>query len=487
MNQQFQNLNTDYFRFLTAGERQRAYVVILGCLFRERLDYQTQIFHDELYRKVSQTIEREQMVSYPEAQFRADIEQLIDWGNINRQIEGRRIRSLSDNSLRRNLLNITEETFQLFRFLQQQSKPQKAKTVARGFMLLIDFSELLKEFEAILESYYDGDRPPEKLQRALHLVELMDSKIEETVAELTGLAQQLHAFLETRNDFEPEDYQKLLSRLESYNRAYLSQLTREVNGLFLRLRNIETHACIDDFVGALNRAAAEADEQADGPIRRRLDSLSVFFNPDSGKLDFYNDRVNSELCDAIRRINNYLKIKGDRTLRIQEIRNRIREMTQTSAENACNWLNSLYSPVNQSLLADEGTPNNRQPAPMPRRTTRHPGRVRAARPVERKKAMTVEQTRCLERRNIQLINEFFLEKILCGRPQIKMCEAKLTSAGDVRKFLTGLKLVRLKSGRELHLIEFEIENPPKGTPPARFTLEDCEFSCPDHLIRRIRQ
>jgi len=160
MNQPFQNLNADYFRFLTAGERQRAYVVILDCLFRERLDYQTQIFHDELYRKVSQTIERELTVSYPEAQFRADIEQLIDWGNINRQIEGRRIRSLSDNSLRRNLLNITEETFQLFRFLQQQAKPQKAKTVARGFMLLIDFSELLKEFEAILESYYDGDRPP---------------------------------------------------------------------------------------------------------------------------------------------------------------------------------------------------------------------------------------------------------------------------------------------------------------------------------------
>jgi len=484
MNQQFQNLNTDYFRFLT-GERQRAYVVILGCLFRERLDYQTQIFHDELYCKVAQTIEREMAVSYPKAQFRADIEALIDWGNINRQIEGRRIRSLSDNSLSRNLLNITEETFQLFRFLQQQAKPQKAKTVARGFMLLIDFSELLKEFEAILELQFFGDRPPEKLQRALHLVELMDSKIEETVAELTGLAQQLHAFLETRNDFEPEDYQKLLSRLESYNRAYLSQLTREVNGLFLRLRNIETHACIDDFVGALNRA--EADEQADGATRRRLDSLSVFFNPDSGKLDFYNDRVNSELCDAIRRINNYLKIKGDRTLRIQEIRNRIREMTRTSAENACNWLNSLYSPVNQSLLADEGTPNNRQPAPLPRRTTRNPGRVRAARPVERKKSMTVEQTRCLERRNIQLINEFFLEKILCGRPQINMCEAKLTSAGDVRQFLTGLKLVRLKSGRELHLIEFEIENPPKGTPPARFTLEDCEFSCPNHLIRRIRQ
>ena len=215
--------------------------------------------------------------------------------------------------------------------------------------------------------------------------------------------------------------------------------------------------------------------------------MSVFFNPDSGKLDFYNNRVNSELCDAIRRISNYLKIKGDRTLRIQEIRNRICEMTVVSAETACNWLNCLYAPVNQSLLADEGTPNNRQPAPLPRKTTRHPGRVRASRPVERKKAMTVEQTRRLERRNIQLINEFFLEKILGGRPQIKMCEAQLKTAADVRQFLTGLKLVRLKSGRELHLIEFEIENPPKGTPPARFTLEDCEFSCPDHLIRRIRQ
>ena len=210
------NCKFDFFRFLNSTERQKIYLAILFFLYEERLAHQIEIFHDDLYLKVTPDIESLTGQSYHEEFFRQDIEKLVEWGNIVRKLEGRRVRSLSDNSLRRNILKISEETFQLVRYLLQQARPGNRITANRGFFLLQDLNSMLDEFESHLESFFDGKYDNSLLQRSNHLIIEMDSKIDNAVAELTRLADHLHSFLEIGSAFQSETYEQIIAQLQSY-------------------------------------------------------------------------------------------------------------------------------------------------------------------------------------------------------------------------------------------------------------------------------
>jgi hypothetical protein len=457
-------------------------MIILSCLFHERLEHQSQIFHDSLFNKVAESIEKV-TGSFTDAQLRSDVDQLVEWGNIIRKVEGRRVRSLSDNSVRRNLLMITEQTFQLMRFLFQQLKPRQTKTVARGFMLLQDLRAMLDQFENILEAFYSGDRSPDKIQRACHLIDSMDAKVEDTVAELTGLADQLHSFLEANDEFHSEDFDQLIFQLEAYNQSYLSQLNQEVDGLFLRLSEIERHPCLEDFLSDIGRFFEQANSSDVGDASRKLHSLLAFFNPESGKLDFYNQRVQQELGESIRRIRNYLKIKRDRSLRIQEIRARRNELRLVDDEAAVCWVQNLFSSVSVPLINSDATPDDRLPAPLPRKRYDRNNQARASRPLAAAKKMTVEQNRELEKRRIEMINQFFLNNILKGKPEAELHQAQFNTIADFKSLLHGIKLAKLQKGRSAKLLKFSVR-PAVEKKTATFSNDESEFSCPDHLIRR---
>lgn len=482
MTEAFLNLDLNCFRFLTAGERQKPYMLILACLYHERLEHQSQIFHDALFSKLAEPVEKVTGF-YTDAQFRSDIDQLVEWGNITRKVEGRRVRSLSDNSLCRNLLTISEQTFQLMRFLFQQLKPRQTKTVARGFMLLQDLRTMLDQFEVILEAFFSGDRSQEKIQRACHLIDIMDTKVEDTVSELTGLADQLHSFLEANDEFHADDYDRLIFQLEAYNQGYLSLLIQEVDRLFLRLSDIERHPCLDEFLTDIDGFMEQNSSSGKGDVGRKFNSLLIFFNPESGKLDFYNQRVQRELGESIRRIRNYLKIKRDRSLRIQEIRARSIELLHVDDEVATAWVQNLYSSVAVPSLDSDATPEDRQPAPLPRKRSDRNNQARAARPIEVAKKLTVEQNRELEKRKIEQINQFFAEKVLKGRANAPLHQAELITTADFKTLLHGIKLAKFKKGRITDLLKFSVgQNVEAGK--ANFSNDESEFACPDHHIRK---
>ena len=474
------NIQFDYFRFLAAAERQQAYLIVLDSLYHERLAHQIEIFHDDLYLKVAPEIERLSSAGYHEALFRQDIDQLVEWGNIDRKLEGRRVRSLTDNSLRRNILKIAENTFQLMRFLLLQSRPDQRKTAARGFLLLEDLNAMLEEFEKLVLGFHAGQRSEIALQRAMHVIESMDAKIDDAVAELTGLADQLHSFLDAGSGYDPESYETIISQLESYNQAYLSRLNTMVDTIFSRLRAVERHQVFAEFISALPAASSHDSEAVAG---HKFQLMLAFFDPGSGKLDFYCRRVNIELCDALRRIRNYLRIRRDKTLRIGEIRRRINEMAVAADEECCSWLEQLFSPVIVPMLAADGTPAEKAVAPLPRRSSSRIGAMTATQAITTK-AATPEESRELERRRVEKINEFFLAHVLCNQEENPVHNAQFESIDHIKTYMQGLKLSLGKNRKLFRDLQVSFERPAAAAEPACFDLEDCTFSCPDHLIRR---
>lgn len=478
MNTNLLHADFNCFRFLTA-DRMRPYLCILLALFHERQAYQIEIFHDDLYNRVAPDLDALMGSEYVDVQFRQDIDQLVDWGNIQRKLEGRRIRTLADNSLRRNILKISEDSFQLIRYLLSQSKPRQRKTATRGFMLLEDLSNCLDELEKLQEDFFDGKRSEPALQRACHLIQSMDEKIDEAVAELTGLADQLHSFLDTKDEFETETFAQLVSQLESYNNAYLSRLTEMAGHLFVKMKNFERHLCYDQFTQSLNEIAESAGHSANDKIALLIE----FFAPGSGKLNFYCRRINAELGDAIRRIRNYMRIRQDRTLRVQEIRSRIQEMFTVPDDQACAWIERLYSTVSVPTLACDGTPVDRSLAPRPRKYVRRISAWQTSQPIG-KKAMSLEASRELERLKIEKLNQFFSEKILRNQPENQLQNSLLESLEDIKNLMSGVKLALIKSSRKNSRFDMKIEKPPADAPKAQKSAPDFDFSCPNHIVRK---
>jgi len=476
------DIRYDHFRFLAATGRQKVYLVILASLYDERLAHQIEIFHDDLYLKVTPEIERLCGESYHETFFRQDIDQLVEWGNIDRKLEGRRVRSLTDNSLRRNILKISEATFQLMRFLLQQSRPDQAKTASRGFLLLEDLNAMLDELEKLVAAFHAGQRGEIALQRSQHVIESMDAKIDDAVAELTGLADQLHSFLDDNSGFESERFETIMSQLESYNQAYLSRLNTMVDRIFSRLCALERHQSFADFILAIGEIT-EGHGIAATPTGHRFQLMLAFFDPGSGRLDFYCRRVHAELYDALRRIRNYLRIRRDKTLRIEEIRNRIAEMLVAPEQNCFSWVDSLYSPVVVPMLLSDGTPAEKAVAPLPRRSSIRIGATAAAQAISAKET-TPEESRELELQRVARINEFFLKKVLRGQHENPVHNADFKDIDDLKTYMQGLKLSLGKNRKLTQALQISFERPQSAAPAAEFDLADCTFNCPDHLIRR---
>lgn len=471
--------NFDHFRFLTA-ERQPVYLAILYALFQERLAHQIEIFHDSLYDQVAPAITGIFNNEYPEMLFRQDIDQLVNWGNITRKLESRRVRSLTDNSLRRNILKITEESFQLLRFLIEQARPKAAKTAARGFLLLQDLSAMLEEFETLIERYYGDERSEILLQRALHIIEGMDAKIDDAVSELTGLADQLHSFLDSQKIFDQENFDQLMAQLESYNKSYLSRLTQVANQVFSRMRNLERHPCFNDLFADIVKLSDQSNP-AGSEAQFRL--LLSFFDPESGRLDFYCRRVQTELYDALHRIHNYMRIRQDKTLRIANIRSRLAEMSNATFAEASSWLEHLFSPALVPMLHGDGTPGEKMLAPLPRRNSTRMRQQLSAQEISAK-STSLEKSRELERQKIQRLNQFFAEKVLRGKQIGNANNAMLTSIEDLKNYLKGLKLSCSSNKLRRGNFDFSFKKPENDSQPAIFSNDIFEFTCPNHFIRR---
>jgi len=476
------NCKFDFFRFLNSTERQKIYLAILFFLYEERLAHQIEIFHDDLYLKVTPDIESLTGQSYHEEFFRQDIEKLVEWGNIVRKLEGRRVRSLSDNSLRRNILKISEETFQLVRYLLQQARPGNRITANRGFFLLQDLNSMLDEFESHLESFFDGKYDNSLLQRSNHLIIEMDSKIDNAVAELTRLADHLHSFLEIGSAFQSETYEQIIAQLQSYNQEWLAKLNSFAGRFFSRLLALEKHLCFDEFISAVS-SCAKRDGLIDHDLATKIGLIVAFFNPASGRLDFYCRRVNDELHFAIRRISNYIRLRDDRTIRIQQLRQRLGEMNTAPAETCSDWLNNLFSPTIVPLLAAEGTPDAKSQAPQPRRSAGKTANVRSAQALSPKK-LSIEASRDLEKHKIEMLNDFFFSRVLNGKDENQVGNASFTDIDDLKNYLQGLKLAKIKSRKASANLRVDFLNPQTRENTAHFNLPDCEFNCPDHLIRK---
>ena len=83
-----------------------------------------------------------------------------------------------------------------------------------------------------------------------------------------------------------------------------------------------------------------------------------------------------------------------------------------------------------------------------------------------------------------MLNEFFFSRVLNGKDENQVSKATFNDLDDLKNYLQGLKLAKIKSRKASANLKVDFVNPQTRENMAQFNLPDCEFNCPDHLIRK---
>ncbi len=138
-------IDVEQLRFITA-DRYRAYAAILWILLERRQGHEIEVYYDDLMMDALQIVPGVEPGPYSPDEFRSDVRQLEDWGNLApRRLEPRRIETLADRNLQKFLCRIDDDTVAILEFLMSRVLSGGTVLTDRGRHLLRDAAERLNE------------------------------------------------------------------------------------------------------------------------------------------------------------------------------------------------------------------------------------------------------------------------------------------------------------------------------------------------------
>ena len=140
----------EQYSFLSA-ERRNTYAIILNHLFLRRRAHEIEKYHNEIYDAVQPTIEELTETDYSMSAFRADMEQLVSWRNLERRLEPYRLQRISDRRLQKFLYKLSDGTRGLLESLSSLQPPHELDRIRLDQDNLFEIDELLERAEKIRE------------------------------------------------------------------------------------------------------------------------------------------------------------------------------------------------------------------------------------------------------------------------------------------------------------------------------------------------
>jgi len=484
------------FRWISE-QRRRVYAAILHALFCRREAHEHEVLHDELFEDVVASLARseDEAGDYDALQFRRDIEQLRQWGNVSERVEPTRIRSLSDRSRSKLLLRLMPRASAFLGFLEAEAEPVPVGLRDHSTHLLEDLLREITEARRVFKSAASTLPPQaatqatsraegeaaadpiapateELLVRGSHLIHEADAKAERIAQELVEFGDVLAEFLV--EPFRIQSLVELSTWLERYVERYLASLDergRKIRSGLLALRRppLGTAVLAADQCEQL-RFHRTPQALLRGSIRIRstqaaLQGLEQFFDPVSG-LQALCRRINRRTRDVIRRVQRYVEALRLRNIRTEAIRARTREMFElpddpTSDAIASSFVESLVAPVACRTDARNGAPERRAAPPRPAR------RHESLRPTHRGAPLTAKTSRPKERHELlrlrlERLSAFIEQRVLCGRDSGTLGDANLESLADASMLIQSVSAWSLRGGRSREHLRYSLRKPIDG-------------------------
>ncbi len=482
-------ISTSCCNFLSA-ERREIYATILFFLAARRKAHEIEKYHNDIYDAVQPTIEEITSSDYTLSTFRADIEQLVSWGNVDVRLEPYRLQTISDRRLQKYLYRISEGTRTLCESLEQMRPPEDIDRVMLDQDHLIEITEYIERAEKLrMRGIHDDD---EMLRRVSRCFVQIDEKCRLIATEITEFGARIATF--NTSPFHLSALPEIIDWLDRYVDHYLQRVAKESPGLYHRLREW-SHG---DSRVLLERAheatrAHFLSNPLSGPWSEQLRSADMilndvvpFFAPE-GQFAELCQRVNEQVRALVRKIRQYVDDIRQRNIRVKALRRRtsdIMHREEAQLEEVRSWLNELIGSGHYREDAGKGTPSRRASPPRPTywrsRVARPPFRGAAL----KKEKWTLKAKRELEKARLARLSRFVTGGLLRGENAADMRDVTLEQPAAVRDYLDALKAYFIGRHSERKRLEYTIERPLERSAKVEFTKEEWQFSTPDYRIKK---
>lgn len=483
------HVSVQQYSFLST-ERRDIYATILYFLYLRRQAHEIEKYHNDIYDAVQPRIEEYTDADYSLGMFRADMDQLVAWGNLDRRLEPYRLQRISDRRLQKFLYRLSDETRCLLDSLISLRPPHDLNRVLLDQDHLLDIEEYLERADNIREK--GTQQSEEQLRRLARCFVEIDKKCLLISNEITEFGARIATF--NTSPFQLETLPEIIDWLDRYVDQYLQRVAKISPVLYHKLRMWEAgpERLLLENAHEATRAHFLANPLS-GPWADQLRTtdevmadIVPFYSPE-GTFAELCQRVNEQVRILVRKIRQYLEDIRRRNIRIQALRKRTREVMHSSTlplDELRTWIEELYGCANQFNDLAGGTPSRRAAPPRPTYWRR-----RVARPafqgsyLSRKKG-TLELKRELEKAKIARLGEFVNGKLLRGDESHLLSEVSLESPMDVRTYLDSIKSYVIGRKLERRRLPFRLVRPDHESKPAVFTGDKWKFSSPDYRLEK---
>ena len=473
--------------FLSA-ERSEIYSTILFFLFTRRRAHEIEKYHNDIYDAVQPTVEETTGEDYPLSAFRADMEQLVAWGNLERRLEPYRMQRISDRRLQKFLYKLSDSTRSLLDSLSAMLAPHELDKIKLDQDNLYDIEELLNRVEEIRESKHTDEY---NLRRIARCFAEINEKCTLIATEITEFGARIATF--NSSPFQLETLPEIIDWLDRYVDQYLQRVAKHGPELYHRIRawnSGEARELLDMAFMAtrqhyLSNPFAQPWIDKVQSTRELLSDIVPFFAPE-GLFSELCQRVNEQVRALVRKIRQHLDDIRRRNIRIKALRARTKEVMHCdddSLEQVRAWLKELIGSAHQINDRNGGTPSRRVAPPRPTYWRKRLPRPAFRSSVLRKNTGSLELKRELEKSKIARLGQFVNSKLLKGAKEKTVAEIKLEEAVDVRSYLDAVKAYVLGRRREKTRLPYKLLPPDsREKPRAEFDGKQWKFISPNYKV-----
>jgi hypothetical protein len=203
---------------LTA-ELAPVYLTLLDALVLMRRDHELEPLHDEVYRRVARVLGAD--VPYGMEAFARDIDQLREWGCVERQEEITKIRGYKDKRRERYRYRLTDDAVALVEWLEERLAEKLEGRSADGRDRLTDVIRYLREAVTCLDEWRSSETPSaDTARRAIYVMGAVDDAIDAIGNELLTFRAGMLAF--TSRPYQIVTLREVLRWLERHVNDYLA-------------------------------------------------------------------------------------------------------------------------------------------------------------------------------------------------------------------------------------------------------------------------
>ncbi|RLD12207.1 MAG: hypothetical protein DRI44_01455 [Chlamydiae bacterium] len=475
------------YAFLST-ERSEIYAVILNFLFLRRRAHEIEKYHNDVYDAVQQTIEELTGSDYTLSTFRADMEQLVSWNNLDRRLEPYRMQRISDRRLQKFLYKLSDGTRSLLDSLNSLVAPHELDIIILDQDNLYDIEEFLSRVEEIRSSKLTDEY---NLRRVARCFADINDKCMLIATEITEFGAKIAAF--NSSPFQLESLPEIIDWLDRYVDQYLQRVAKHGPELYHRIRawnSGPSRELLDMAFMAtrehyLSNPFAQPWVDKMQSTRELLADTVPFFAPE-GLFTELCQRVNEQVRALVRKIRRHLDDIRRRNIRIKALRTRTREVMlcdEDSIEQVRAWLKELISSANQVNDRNGGTPSRRVAPPRPTYWRKRLPRPAFKSSILKPNTGSLELKRELEKSKIARLGRFINTTLLKGEKEKTIAEIELIEPTDVRSYLDAVKTYVLGRKRDKSRLSYKL-HPPKTRENAcaEFDGKKWKFVSPNYKI-----